>query len=233
MVPVRAACYALVGSLLFVLQFEPPRLKIGAAPVSPRQTMAWGQVLLEAAVAGDGSVGDVRVLRSTPPFSELLRKAVLVWSFEPARDQGSAVGASVFVAGVFRAPTLPDAPGLGEPPRDLEPPSESIPFPTAMPSPPYPPQALGDGVVLLEVTVGAEGDVVAVAVRQSAPGFDQAAMDTAQKWKFRPARHEGVAVAAPVYVVFGFRQPVIASGLGRHARQRAGAAPSQGSFAAR
>jgi TonB family protein len=113
----------------------------------------------------------------------------------------------VFVAAVFRAPTL-TAPTLGEIPKDVSTPSDSTPFPIATVTPPYPPTALVDGVVLTEVHVGLDGRVGDVRVTRSAPPFDEAASQAARGWVFRPARVRGRLVPTLAYIAFAFRQPV-------------------------
>jgi TonB family protein len=73
---------------------------------------------------------------------------------------------------------------------------------------PYPPNALGDGVSVIEVRVGSTGATGDVRVVQSGGGFDGAALDTAKRWRFRAAQRDGSPVVSFVYLVFGFRQPV-------------------------
>ena len=63
--------------------------------------------------------------------------------------------------------------------------------------------------MLVEVTVDGAGAVKDARVIGSAPPFDQAAIDAARRWRFRPARVDGHATAGYAYLVFGFPQPVI------------------------
>ncbi len=189
--------------------FEPPRWKDGSLPQIPQQTSAWGQVLLEVSVGAAGQVEKETILRSSPPFTENVLKAVVGWRFDPATADGIPSPGRVLVGAIFRPPTLPDAPGLGEPPRDLAEPSRSIPFPTAIVTPLYPPRSQGDGVVLLEVTVGGDGKARTASVLRSAPGFDESAQQAALQWRFRPARRNGSSISARAVLVFAFRQPIV------------------------
>jgi len=98
-------------------------------------------------------------------------------------------------------------------------PSVSAPAPIAMPtlaqsdtpptalaygadtSVPYPIDALRrheQGTVLLRVLVGANGNVVSLAVERSSgsPLLDRAALDAVRHWQFEPATHNGVASRA-------------------------------------
>ena len=179
-----------------------PRLASGDVPTLPAETLGGGQVILEVAVDDAGRPADARVLRDTPPFTQVLREAVRGWTFEPG-----APGA-VMVAGLFAPPTL-YLPAPGTPPRDVGSPSTSIPFPTTIVPASYPPTArAGGGAVLVEVHVDDGGAVSAAAVIRSAPGFDPSALDAARGWRFRPAQHDGAAAASIAYLVFGFPQPV-------------------------
>jgi TonB family protein len=86
--------------------------------------------------------------------------------------------------------------------------SDEIPFPTAVTVAPYPPNALGDAVVLIEVQVAPGGRATSARVVRSAPPFDEPALAAGRQWMFRPARLHGQPIAAPAYILFGFRQPI-------------------------
>jgi TonB family protein len=75
----------------------------------------------------------------------------------------------------------------------------------------YPPRALGDGTVLVEVTVDEAGKVVDAQVKASAPAFDAAAIAAARSWSFRPMKKQRTAVTTYAYLVFAFRAPVTGS----------------------
>jgi TonB family protein len=113
----------------------------------------------------------------------------------------------VLVAALFRPPAL-NSPTLGEASRDVAQASRETPFPVTTVSPLYPPQALFDGVVLVEVLVGIDGRVEQSKVLRSAPPFDAPALDAARQWTFLPALVQGVRTETFAYIVFGFRQPV-------------------------
>jgi TonB family protein len=96
----------------------------------------------------------------------------------------------------------------GEPPEEIAPPSAELAFPTSTVTPGYPPDGLGDQVVLVEVEVGKDGSVVETRILRSARGFDSSTLDAARQWEFTPAQWEGEEVASFSYIVFGFREPV-------------------------
>ncbi|GAH01546.1 unnamed protein product, partial [marine sediment metagenome] len=187
--------------------YLPASYRSGEIPVQPPQVPGGGQVLLELTVGDDGKVLKGHTLRSTPPFTELLVDAVRLWRFQPAEDRGHEVESGVLVAALFRPPTLM-GPAAGEPAKDVTPPSTLIPMPYTMVQPDYPPGALADGVVLVEIIVERDGTVEAARVLRSSAAFDQASTDAVLQWKFRPARRDGQPVPSFAYIIFGFRQPV-------------------------
>jgi TonB family protein len=86
---------------------------------------------------------------------------------------------------------------LGQPTRS------DAPRPVHAPMPPYPAEARGGAVVIVEVTVGPAGEVVAAdVIRSGGAAFDEASVATARGWRFTPA-------PAPAYLVFVFREPVV------------------------
>ena len=198
----------------------PPRLQSGSAPVLPALAAAagGGQVFVELSIGPAGAVTAVAPLRTTPPFTDQVERTVRRWRFRPAtvtslkdgvRDGPRHVPSRALVASHFRAPTL-IAPTVGEPPKDVASASDEVPFPVSTVEPAYPPQAHSSGVVMIEALVDDTGNISAAAVIRSVPPFDAPALDAARQWRFRPASHEGRAVSAYVYLIFGFPQPVLA-----------------------
>jgi TonB family protein len=194
--------------------FTPARYRAGAVPAMPLLAVGGGQVFLELTVGAEGSVVGLTTLRSTPPFTDDLIEAVRAWQFLPADELTDTavrrpIPSKVLIAGVFRPPALFDGAVLGAPANDLASASDEIPFPTAVIVAPYPPTALGDGVVLVEVVVQPGGTATNATVIRSAPPFDDPALTAARQWMFRPARLRGQPVTAFAYILFGFRPPLV------------------------
>jgi TonB family protein len=211
------AIVVLVTRLAAQEPYAPARYARGAPPVLPVMTVGGGQAFLEVTIRSNGTVQSVRPIRSTPPFTQALSDAVAGWQFTPALENaidadGKPVGprnvpSKVMVASMFRAPTLL-TPTLGEQPADVGAPSADVAYPSSTQEPPYPPRALAAGVVLIEASVDTSGQVANARVIASSPAFDQAALDAARRWRFKPARINGRAVSTYAYLVFGFPQPV-------------------------
>lgn len=199
----------------------PAKYRGGAVPPIPIQAVSAGEVVLEVAVDRNGRVAGLKPLRATAPFTDAMAAAVRTWSFAPAEDAPAPaagaepapadrkpVASTVLVIGLFRPPAL-FAPTLGEPPKDVAKPSGAAPVPlVGLEMPIYPPNALNDGVVLLELDVAAHGGITGIAVVKSSPAFDKAAVQAASSLIFTPGRVHDRAARALVYVVAGFRQPI-------------------------
>ena len=213
---VRALIAAVILSAPLISQedFKAARLMSEAVPAQPRRVLGGGQVLLEVTVSPTGRVADLTELRTTPPFTRSVIDVVRAWQFSPAEEtqadgQSKPVESRVLVAAIFRPPTLWNVPWPGQPPQDVRPASQEVPFPIAIAVPSYPPRALFEGIVLMEVEVDGDGTVKETTILRSGAGFDQAAIDAARQWRFRPALREGNPTTAIAYIVFGFRQPVL------------------------
>ena len=200
----------------------PARLQGGALPAIPVMAVNGGEVYLEVDVTAEGAVRGAKALRVTPPFTEALASAVAGWRFQPAEDAvvprpGAAiddttrrkVASKVLVLGLFRPPSVFQGMAPGTPPVNVAAPSEGVAAPTgSLTMPPYPPQALFNGVVLVEVNVKADGSVSGMKVVRGAAPFDQLALQAITSLGFRAPRVHGRPAPANVYVAVGFRQPV-------------------------
>jgi len=199
---------------MFRAPFTPAKLIRGDLPtLLPPTVVAGGQVLIEALIDQSGRPVRTTILRTTPPYEQAVTAAVMRWQFEPARavqEDGTqaAIASKVLVAAIFKPPTFPDGPTLGEAPKDLGAPSPDVPYPTSIAVPPYPPLALAGSVVMFELVIDERGSVTRLRPISSDPGFDSAAMDVVWSWKFRPATVNGKPVRSVAYVLFGFNQPV-------------------------
>ncbi len=73
----------------------------------------------------------------------------------------------------------------------------------------YPPRAVNWGTVVVNVTVGASGEIEKVTVVRDSPGFTDAALSAVKKWKFKPAMLDGNPIRSVVPIAFSFAQPLI------------------------
>src|SRR5579864_2699712 len=187
--------------------FVPASYTSGGLPAAPLLAVSVGAVFLEVMVADDGHVDSIRTLRTTPPFTEAVTGVVRNWRFKPAVEAARPVASSVFVAAMFAPPAL-NVPTLGRPPQDVASPSAETPGTIVANPASYPLRAVGDGTVLVEVSIDAGGMTTDAHVIAPAPGFDAAAVAAARSWLFVGARRGGSGVPARAYLIFNFRAPV-------------------------
>jgi len=188
---------------------QPARFIDGSIPQMPPLAAGGGDVMLSVAVSASGSVGAVDVLRSTPPFTDVVTTAVRTWRFAPALDgKRKPMDTRVLIDVVIGAPSL-NVPTAGAPPRDVSSSDTRVPFPAQVSAPSYPVNARSEGTALVEARVDPTGHVVAVTSLRSSPPFDVVAMDAARSWTFRPAQGADTPPSTYAYLVFAFRQPVM------------------------
>jgi TonB family protein len=181
----------------------PPHVLRAIAPATPLNVQSGGVAAFALTVDERGSVAGVDTIQDVVPYGDALREALHEWSFEPARDQGRAARSRVLVVAFLRPPEL--AVIAPERPRYLEAAAPAdLPWPTSVTVPPYPPNALGSGKVILEADVTEEGKVTGPRVLNPGSPFDGAATGAAQEWTFRPATRDGRPAAARVCFLFSF-----------------------------
>jgi TonB family protein len=117
--PGAAARVRVASKVALIGMFRPPVLRgptLGALPkdvaaasedvafpmtmVMPRfppTARAGGQVVVEARIAPDGTVGDVKVLQAQPPFQGAALDALSQWTFRPARRAGVSIPSFVYI----------------------------------------------------------------------------------------------------------------------------------------
>lgn len=181
----------------------PPSLVSAEVSADPWNVRSGGIAAFDVTVDETGSVASAEIVQDVAPYSEMLRDSLRRWRFEPARAQGRAVRSRVLVLGFFRPPELTFAPP--ERPRYKQTTApEELPWPTSVVVPPYPPNVLGSGKVLLEVEISDAGKVTGTRILNPGSPFDSAATGAAQAWGFRPAKRNGREVAARAFFVFSF-----------------------------
>jgi len=186
--------------------YSPPRFLSGETPEQPPLASAGGLTILELDVAASGIVTDAIVIDEAAPFTEVIQKAAVLWRFRPAEIDGAAIQSKALVVGVFRPPMLMGA-GLPKP-KSVRPASEGVPYPVATAMPEYPPNALYEGVAVVEVAIDTAGAVVEAKMLSPEEGYDEVALETAGGFRFRAAQYEGRSVESFAIIFFGFRQPL-------------------------
>ena len=191
-----------------------------------------GVVELQAVVLADGTVGEVRVIKSLDQASGLDDEAVTAakkWVFKPALKDGKPVPVIVTLILEFRlnknlrpqgeSPTV--SPGAPAPPEATDDFLNGA-YPTKTPGlvtpkllknvhPKYSEEAMRagiSGVVEVEVVVLSDGKVGRTRVTKSLDnryGLDAAALAAVEQWTFEPGKLYGQPVAVAISVALEFR----------------------------
>ena len=85
---------------------------------------------------------------------------------------------------------------------------KELPYPAVIIHPSYPPNAVGQGSVILRADISDKGQVSNVEVIRSMGVLTDASVDAVRKWSFIPARdEEGKETPSHAYVVLVYRFP--------------------------
>jgi hypothetical protein len=189
-----------------------PRLRESRVPAQIPQALGGGEVVLELSIDSRGAVAQVERVRVTPPYADLVANAAAEWRFEPAtvmlEGRTTSVAASVLVIAVFRPASFYSGPAPGVAPQVLRAPSPRVPRVESIVMPAYPPTAMGDGIVLVEVEMSGRAEPRNYRIVGPPSGFDDAALDAVRAWRFGAPRTPDVGDPLFVYAVVGFRAPL-------------------------
>ncbi len=104
-------------------------------------------------------------------------------------------------------PKHPQGPGTYLP--QVPPASNQPPLPEFISDAPYPVNSIAEGVVILELKIGANGQIEQILTVHDVPSLTDAARQAAAAWKFSSARTGGKAVEGISIAVISFLRPVI------------------------
>jgi len=188
-----------------------PRLRAGPIPLPlPQAALAGGAVVVELTIDTRGAVTHVEHLQEAPPYSAYVAAAARAWQFVPAtatiEGRATLVDAPVLVVALFRPPLVHAGPA---PAVTARPASPALPGVDAVVLPPYPPRAVGDGTVVVEIALRLSDGTREYRVVGAASGFDEAAIDAVRAWRFAAPRAAGSRDRVFVYAVIGFRAPLV------------------------
>jgi outer membrane biosynthesis protein TonB len=171
------------------------------APGYPPNAVNGTTIIAEARYVPGGQT-EVKLLNGDGAFADAALSALQKWRFD-ARESGSAT-----VVVHFRDPNLYST---GPATRTIDPAPRSItvPYPRVVVDPPYPPNFLSEGSVLIRADISPGGSVTRAEAIQGIAGLTEASLSSVRQWRFQPARDSsGRAAISSVYVVFVFRIPV-------------------------
>ena len=218
---VLVACIAVVVAMMlsprvdFAADPPPVAPRLRQAPIRmqmPEMALGGGEVALELTVSASGTVTRVDHLVVTPPYADLMSDTVSAWRFDPAMatkdGRTQPIAARVLVIGLFRPPSLYSGPSAGVQPKTVAAPSAALPSLQSQVLPPYPANATGNGIVLVEIEMTNRAVTRNWRVVGGSLGFESAALDAVRAWQFAAPRAADVPDKLYVYAVVGFRTPL-------------------------
>jgi protein TonB len=167
-------------------------------PSSARSAGVQGQVVVALIIGTDGRVESASTKTSIPALDPGALVAAKQWEYAPTAYDGEAVRVAMDVGVDFKlvAPQPPMRVGGSTAPlqkRDVR--------------PVYPPEAKNkriEGVVIIEVTLTADGRVQDARILRGIPLLNQAALDAVRQWEYQPTLVKGVPVPVIMTVTVQF-----------------------------
>ncbi|MGB6430263.1 MAG: energy transducer TonB [Candidatus Acidiferrales bacterium] len=216
---------ALTITGLAQISFKPPEVTSVTDAYRPYEVVDDGFVVLDVSLDNQGAVSGITDLRNpglsggglpiVAPAESIVRK----WGFRPAIAPSGPIPSEMTVVFLVRPPMY--FASQIPPPRNFKPvlpeAREDSADPDYAPAgiisvayPNYPVNSSTFGSVIVQVTVGPAGDVVATKVlrQMSGPGpFTALSTDALAKWQFQAATLRGKPVASKLAIAFVFEPP--------------------------
>ena len=181
-------------------------LSLVAAPF-PRQVLEGGEVVLDARVAQNGHLTDIRVVRGGPPFIDPVLSTVDTWSFLPARVKGEATPSRIGIVFQFASPrSLPGSlsvHGYNRPGPDTE---ERAARPLVTTEPKTAARSDAEVSVILSIPIDERGEAGPIDVLEDRASLGGPIVASVRQWQFVPGQHAGRSCDSTVIVVIRQRR---------------------------
>jgi hypothetical protein len=192
---------------------------VAAPPYNPASVISasddwpkWNSVtpagvgVLDVSLDATGAVAETSVLRELPSITDQLKSTVKTWKFGPATDGAVSPPSQVLVvffiappAGVTLvppvSPLLPEDGLAGYVPPGI----------TSFSYPEYPESFFVPGSVVVQGTIGLDGNVGDWKTIRAFEPFTRFALEAAKKWRFRAATLDGQPIVSNVAIDVVFR----------------------------
>ena len=168
----------------------------------PADALFGGEVVLDAAVDGDGLLSDVKLVHGDQPFALKALDAVKTWAFVPDEKAESRIT----IVFQFPQPYVPPRASTMHHYEDSPGDDEALPLTTTEPV--YPAGSDEAGSVILYELIDRDGHVASARALRGDEALSAAAIEAARDWEFSPARLAGAPAEAAAIVVVTFRHPL-------------------------
>jgi hypothetical protein len=178
------------------------RVNRAVAPSTPGQ--AYGALaVFEIEVTRGDRVRTVHLL-GEPPWSVSVLTSLFSWTYSLPEDIDAADLSITFLLRPRAVWTARDL--LKETVRPSSA-ATSPPLPLSLFDPGFPVNERGEGCVILELRIDAEGNVIGSRTLIDEPGYSHFVEESVKKWEFSPARANGKAVEGLAVVAISFVEP--------------------------
>jgi len=179
------------------------------------QIVTDGLFVLDVDLSDEGEIQRIAALRDPGSMLGAAKTSVRTWKFRPASEEGRQKASRLTVAFLYRPASYRGIRPV--PPKDFVPVippdhsnggSEFVPVGIlSFDYPDYPVKSVAWGSVVVQVTIDSAGEVKDVNVLHGMAGFNDFALDTLKKWRFRAATLRGKPVTSKTVVAFIFQTP--------------------------
>ena len=176
----------------------------------PPNSIAVGVVTLSLSLDASGKIQNVEVQRDVPSLTSAVQDTVKTWTFTRASYKGSPIPSTLSVNVVFQPNQLTTAPngGMALAPPQAPPTVDRYVPPqiTAASFAAYPANSVGQGTVILDVTIDKSGNVASVRPVKRVASLTAPAIAAVKTWQFSAASDHNVPATGRLIVAFVFRQ---------------------------
>jgi TonB family protein len=189
------------------VHFVPPDVLTVSDIPYPFDSVAAGVVTLSVNLDAAGNVQNVLVLRDIPSLTAPAVAAVKNWAFAPGKINGKAVPSTLNLSVLFNPGNLQTQPlTLGpvqpspppNPPGYLPPELASVTFVS------YPPNSVGAGAVVLDLTIGKSGEIKKSVPIRSVASLTSPSTNALNNWTINAATFQGKAISSKLIIAFVF-----------------------------
>ncbi|MGB7728040.1 MAG: trypsin-like peptidase domain-containing protein [Candidatus Acidiferrum sp.] len=178
----------------------PVPLSLIAAP-HPPEALEGGEVVLDAAVNGDGQLEDIKVVQGQQAFVDKVLSAAHTWSFMPAAHQGNET-TRIGIVFQFASPSM--MPGKS-PERRYDIPATESEERSALPAVTIEPQlnvrALSAPNIILAAHVNARGELMSIDVLDDEESLASSVIPAIRQWQFVPGKCGSADCVSAVFIV--------------------------------
>jgi hypothetical protein len=192
------------ASLLLQPQDMSLLLEHATPPSRPVNTLATGISVVEVEVDARTHSMQTRQLNGNSPFVTPGLNALMRWGFAVPPGVASARTSVTFL---YRSPAIYSVPIRLSAVKPWAGSPNTSALPKEIVDPGYPPAAVAEGILIVVLRIGPEGNVIGIEKFSGEAVFFEQSQNALKNWRFSPARIANQPVTSSAYVVISFVRP--------------------------